>query len=88
MTKTSTTADATETDPSADPARVEGAPGSDVLNETIDLGDDDDGRPSNEQIEATIVALAKLDVKAQEAGHSLADVIATAAKNAYGIDLR
>jgi hypothetical protein len=54
----------------------------------VESGEVDPNRPTNSDIEATIIGLATLDAKARAAGHSLGEILAIAAKNALGIDLR
>lgn len=50
--------------------------------------DEDGERPAGEDIEATVLELTRVSIKARAAGHSLTDILATAAKNAFGIDVR
>ncbi len=50
--------------------------------------DEDGERPAGEDIEATVIELTRVAIKAREQGHSLTDILATAAKNAFGIDVR
>lgn len=73
-------------DPAAAPAHVES--GVDRLIEDDDGDDDDTDRPTHADIERTLVELTKLDTRLRAEGHTLADVLATAAKNAYGVDVR
>jgi hypothetical protein len=43
---------------------------------------------AHEDIERVVTALAALDVRLREHGHSLVDVLAVTAKHTYGVDVR
>lgn len=63
----------------ADPAAVEG-------DDIIQTGDEDDFDP--EVAEAVVRSLVKIEKAAREQGHTLTQVLAKAAKDAFGIDVR
>lgn len=50
--------------------------------------EDDGDRPDPADIEAAVIQLTRVSIRAREQGHSLTDILATAAKNAFGIDVR
>jgi len=50
--------------------------------------DEDGERPDPADVEVAIIELTRVALKAKERGHSLTDILATAAKNAFGIDVR
>lgn len=92
MTKTADTTTTTDAAGAAAAATGDAAAPAHVESGVHEDGEgDEDGeadRPTREQYDTCVTDLTRLDLRCRAEGHTLVDVLATAAKNAYGIDVR